>query len=562
MSARREAYAERAIPAVARLLTLLDRNPHSPTYGCFHRDYWLYKTSDFPDAVRQFGVHVLALVYKHEFPESPYMGQVKVRDWCVAALDFWAGLQHADGSFDEFYPYERGWCGPTAFTTFTVCEAMMLLGGEVPGAVRERVTAAVLKAAHFIGKGESEEDHLANHHAMSCLAIWKAYEMTGDESLKPAYERVWKGFLAYHQADEGWSREYDGVDPGYLSATVSFLGKIYQSNGDPRIREIIERSAGFCAYFIYPNGFYAGSLGSRNTQHFYPHGFEILAREAPLAAALAERALAALDGGGLVPPEIMSDRYVFYRVPELLQAFLDYAERPAQLPPLPYERENFTEFFEKSRIFAAVRGQRYVIANLAKGGVIKVFDRANGELVLADNGILGRLEDGTLLTSQWIDADYVCEAGEKGFSIAGRMQAPPPQKVFSLFKNLVFRGVLFVMGWSPGFCHFLKGKIRDVLILGQRAGPARFERRLDFEAGEVVITDEVSLDSGVRLSALSFGDDTFVRYVPQSRFFQRQELETSGYTLDPKELADLNRNETIRIEARTEGSRFERKVLE
>ena len=65
-------YAESALRSVPRLLSLLDRNPLSPTSGCFHRDYWLYKTSDFPDAVRQFGAHALALVYAHDFPGNVY----------------------------------------------------------------------------------------------------------------------------------------------------------------------------------------------------------------------------------------------------------------------------------------------------------------------------------------------------------------------------------------------------------------------------------------------------------------------------------------------------------
>ena len=32
-------------------------------------------------------------------------------------------------------------------------------------------------------------------------------------------------FLSYNNSNEGWSKEYDGIDPGYLSATISFLEK-------------------------------------------------------------------------------------------------------------------------------------------------------------------------------------------------------------------------------------------------------------------------------------------------------------------------------------------------
>ena len=63
-------YVDMAIPQIKRILTLQDRNSFSPTYGSFHRRYWLDKTDDFPDALPQFGVLTLALVYKHNFPNN------------------------------------------------------------------------------------------------------------------------------------------------------------------------------------------------------------------------------------------------------------------------------------------------------------------------------------------------------------------------------------------------------------------------------------------------------------------------------------------------------------
>ena len=147
----RDTYAHKALGQIPRILSNQDRTPTSPTYGCLHRDYWLDKTSDFPDAVRQFAVHALALVYKHDMPGNIYYRSEKVRDWTVAGLSFWADIQHKDGSFDEFYPYERGWVGPTAFTTYTTIEALNILGDEVPKDVRDKVTEAVRKAAMMLG---------------------------------------------------------------------------------------------------------------------------------------------------------------------------------------------------------------------------------------------------------------------------------------------------------------------------------------------------------------------------------------------------------------------------
>ena len=540
----RDVYARRALSQLPRILGNQDRNPFSPTYGCFHRDYWLDKTSDFPDAVRQFAVHALALAYKYPMPDNIYHGHPKVLAWTVAGLSFWADIQHGDGSFDEFYPYERGWVGPTAFTTYTAVEALNILGDEVPAEVRAKVERAVRKAALFIAAGESEEDHLANHHAMACLAVWKAYKLLGDERLKEGYERVWETFLTY-QKPEGWSVEYDGIDPGYLSATVSFLAKIYQDNGDERLLEVIGPSVEMCSYFAYPNGFYGGSLGSRNTLHFYCHGFEVVADKVPLAGATAEHLLRGLRDDKLVPPEIISDRYLVYRVPEFLLAYLDYRERPEPLPELPFEREPFTRYFPESRVYVKQTERYYLAANLAKGGVVKVFDGDTRELSFSDCGVIGETGDGKAFTSQWIDPSYTVEQDENGFKVAGKCQWVPSHKVFNLLKNLAFRGVLLLIGWSPKLAHLLKGQIRKTLMLGQRPAPIRFERTVTLTPESASLSDKITLEGGLKIRSLSVGDEFFVRYVPQSRYFQSQELQVSGTELTPEELGQLNRERSL-----------------
>lgn len=540
-------YANKALSQIPRLLSLQDRNVFSPTYGCFHRDYWLDKTSDFPDAVRQFGMHALALVYKCDFPGNIYKGNEKIRDWAIASLDFWIRIQHKDGSFDEFYPYERGWAGPTAFTTYTAIETFQLLREEIHNKAAERILTAIRQAAYFIARGESEQDFLANHHAMACLAVWKAYKLLGDSKLETGFQKLWDGFLNLHNSEEGWSLEYDGADPGYLSATVSFLAKIHQTNPSPEILKVLRQSIEFCSYFVYPNGFYGGTLGSRNTLHFYPHGFEIIAGKIPLAAAVAEKMLKALSEGKLVPPEIISDRYVFYRVPEYLQAYLDYTPRKSEMPPLPYEERTFSRYFPQSRIFVSNQPQYYVIANLSKGGVTKVFDRQSGRLLLNDCGLIGQLSDGRIITSQWIDPEYECKADTLGYEVRGQLQVVPSNKLFTPIKNLFFRGALILLGWSPRFAHFLKGKIRKTLMLGRRPVKARFSRSLCIKDEKIILNDKLLLGKKVYFKTLSVGDEFFVRYVPQSRYFQSQELTVKGHKFNPEQIKALNSKQQITI---------------
>ena len=537
-----ESYLEKSINQIPRLLSLQDRNRFSSTYGCFHRDYWLDKTSDFPDAVRQFGVQSLALVYKNKMPGNPYFDQEKIKDWAIAGLKFWAKIQHRDGSFDEFYPYERGWVGPTAFTTFTSVEAYKLLKQDMELDDINMLESVFRKAAYFISEGESEEDHLANHHAMAALAVWKVSEILGDNQLKSNYEKLFEGFKKYHINDEGWSIEYDGIDPGYLSATVSFLAKIYQTNPDPEILEIAKKSIEMCSYFVYPNGFYAGSAGSRNTLHFYSHGFEVFAEEVPLAMSIAEKMLKALSENKLVPPEIISDRYVFYRVPEYLQSYLDYKQRQINSPKIPYEKSSFTKYFDKAKVFVSKRDDKYILCNLAKGGVVKVFCTNTNKILHNDCGIIGKLENNDIVTSQWVDPDYTYKTNPDGCEISGRFNKVPSNKLFTPIKNIIFRSVLVLLGWSPTFSHYLKAKIRKTLILGQRNVPLQFTRSLHIsDSGTVKLIDDLNIVGKIKIKDLSIGDEFFVRYVPQSRYFQSQELEVSGNSLDNEEINTLNK---------------------
>lgn len=547
MTPLRNAYAQKALSQIPRILGNLDRNEYSPTYGCFHRDYWLDKTSDFPDAVRQFGVHALALVWKHDFPNNVYKNNDKIKDWAISSILFWCKIQHSDGSFDEFYPYERGWVGPSAFTCFTIIEAFNILRDEIDDKNQKTILEAIKKTAYFIADGEAEEDHLANHHAMATLALWKAYVLLKDERLKESYKKAFDVFLTYHNSDEGWSREYDGIDPGYLSATVSFLGKVYQDNKDERIKKVLEESIETCALFAYPNGFYAGSLGSRNTLHFYCHGMEIMSKENATAEAIAEKMLVGLSENKLVPPEIISDRYLFYRVPEFLQAYTDYSERKTTEHALPYEKKDFRKELKEAKFIGLSKNNHYIAINMAKGGVIKIFDLQTGELKYNDCGMIGKLNNGEIVTTQWIDKNYKLDIKEDKIKISGRFNNVPANKLFTPLKNIIFRSILVLLGWSPRFSHFFKGQIRKMLILNKKNLPIKFEREIKLKNDKIEIKNKVKNKEGNDFAKLTIGGEFFVRYVPQSRYFQSQELDIKQHKLSSQELSELKQNKKLSI---------------
>lgn len=548
----RHVYAGKALSQLPRLLTLQDRNPFSPTYGCFKRTYWLDKAVDFPDALPQFGVLSLALAYSCSMPGNIYCGQAKIRDWILAGMRYWTQIQHRDGSFDEFYPNEHGWTGPTGFLLYAMLKSYLLLEerGGFPAEFRDPFFAACHKAAAHIIAWD-EHGVLANHHAMAVLPVFYAYHVMGGDDLHAGYEKKLREFLS-HCSPEGWSLEYDGADIGYLSATVSFLAKVWKLNHDPRLFAVMAKAVEFLSHFVYPNGFFAGSMGSRNTLHFYSHGCELLAPHMPLAGRVADAMLMSLRDGKIVPAEIMDDRYFLYRIPEHLESFVDYGERRASAK-LPYEGDDFRRVFPLGRFYVEKKGNVYLVANAAKGGVLKVFRTDTGEQLLSDGGIIGATDRGMVLTSQWIDPQSAFVPREDGFSVSGVLHTVPAHKTFTPATFILFRVVLLLLGWHTGMAYRIKGLIRRLLMLKSGGSGVRFSRDVTFAGSALRIIDVLEITDGTAFSRLQIGDAFFVRYVPQSRYFQSDEFRAHGHCCAPEQIAALNRTRSFRCERVVDG---------
>src|SRR5262245_43310880 len=106
--------------ALPRLLTQMCRDRDHPLFGCFDRHHWHYKMRDFSSAVLVQGVLVLDMIAHGELDLSvPELDRTIAAEWRVAALRHWARIQHADGSFDEYYPGESGFPA-VAFSLYAV----------------------------------------------------------------------------------------------------------------------------------------------------------------------------------------------------------------------------------------------------------------------------------------------------------------------------------------------------------------------------------------------------------------------------------------------------------
>jgi len=266
-----EIYIEQLLEQVPRLIGQLNRNPASSTYGCFDREYWHYKTTDFPCCRKQEAALTLALLYTLQHKDNPYYNNKKILRWINASLNFWEKIQEKNGSMNEWYPKENSFVG-TAFNAYSISETMLLLGKKINNYLS--LKRALKKSIIWLSK--KKELRVQNQQAGAILAIYNYYLI----SKNVKYQKIVNAkvrLLAKAQNKEGWFMEYGGPDIGYLSLLISYLSKYYRKSGDQTALEMLKKSIKFIRFFVYPEFSIGGEIGSRNTEYLLPDGFEIMA---------------------------------------------------------------------------------------------------------------------------------------------------------------------------------------------------------------------------------------------------------------------------------------------
>lgn len=507
----RDWYAYEALRMLPRIILMIDKNRYSDTYGCFDREYWHYRTVDFPCGMNQEFCLPLALAYKYPFPSNPYYHVERLRELVIASIRFAIKSSHPDGTCDDYFPFEKA-LGALVFSTYAMTESYLELELQDP----EMEAFFALRADWLADHNETGQ--LANHQAFAALALYNVYLITGD----PKYKRASDDFLDLTlswQHEEGWYQEYEGADPGYHSCSIAFLGKLYQKTRDPRIVESLRSAVDFATYFMHPDGSYAGEYGSRNTYHFYPHGFEVMSRFEPQAGQIADTYLYRS-----LPERRRyfndDNRMCAHYVYDWMQSWLDY--NPERTGTLEDNRGNFSRYFSDAKIFVKKTDHYYAVLSLAKGGVLKVFDE-EGPLY-SDTGILLHTQDGTTLVSHLVDDAFTqsFDLENEVFEATGPMSKrrhPLPSPI----KQMAFRGMNISVGrLGP---NVVRGILQRVLITGKPRTDVTFERRFKFEEARIGIANTVNAtETDLMFDSMATGSDATSIYVANSNTFQESVL--------------------------------------
>lgn len=526
--ADRNLFAREALRWIPKILTLQDRNRHSPTYGCFDRNYWQYKIIDFPSGMSQEFVYPLALAWNCELEGNPFYRQDALREWAEAGMVFAARSAHADGSCDDYFPFEKAG-GAAAFSLLACAESYKLLGLDNKEVLRFFERRADWLAHHH------ESGQLTNHQALIVLCLDRVSALIGSQKWADARAERLARVLSW-QNEEGWFQEYEGCDPGYHTLTISLLAQIHEETPTPALRAALTKAVALAAEFVHPDGSFSGEYSSRNTYNFFPHGFELFGRYEPSALAVNDRFLAGIEAGR--NPCYADDHIVGHHTWNYLLAWRDFvAERPA-LQPRPTGRV----FFRNAGLLIDRRDNTELYVALNKGGVFKFF--RDGALVASDTQVSLVVEDGakTRNAVAHLVADYPAEVTGDRISVRGEF-GWAKQKKMTPFNLIVLRLIMLFGGRF--FPDLVRKLLQKLLITGKTAAPFRFRREFSWMNGRLRVSDLVESDDWKRVKRAAIGCDQTSIYVVMSRTFQTGQM--LPWTDLTERLAKLEAGEPLEI---------------
>jgi hypothetical protein len=488
-------YRDAALAEAWRLSSLVDRNPLSATRGSFSRTHWAWKFDDFPYPRMQEGVYGLVRLFELRQPGSAFFESPDVACWIAWGFEYWASRQHRNGAFDEAYPYEQ--ClAATAFTGFYLGHAYVRHRDRLAQALRLRIERALRRAADWLCRNDETHAVLSNHLAAAVASLEIAGRIAGNEQYSKR-ARFFLDRILRHQSPDGWMKEYDGADVGYGAQGFFYLATYWKMTGCPDTLEALRRFAQFLWYFIHPDGTIGGEYTSRNTEFYYPAGFEILASECAASAAIAaamRQSLAERRACGIWA----MDTFNFMPMLNNLWFAMDAAREVSVPEPLPCERASFEKYFPECGLWVINDATHYSVIGLSKGGTVSMFDKTSRRLAARHSGLIA--EGGRRrFTSQ----DYTLSPALEWSSDGRTVSLAVPWKnmdglVFTPWLFVCFRLFNLTAGRIPAASRWLKDVLVRVLIRRKGRPAITHRRTIRICAQGIDIDDDIQLPSNVR----------------------------------------------------------------
>jgi len=514
---------------IPRILSQLDRDEDSPTFGSFDRNFWHYKIRDFSSVILQQGMLVIHALYHEKRNDNPLYRDPLARRWIDGCLRFWASQQLHNGAFNEYYPYEAGF-PPTAFSLYAAGIVLKESDNMVKDA---KVMRTVQKSCDWLLSHHERE--ATNQEAAALAGLALCQNIVGIEINAKALETRLNAFYR-SQSDEGWFTEYGGPDTGYLSVTIDCLWDLYETTHDDRALTSIRNAVAYVARMISVSGHTPVMINARNTDYLVPYGLTRFAGNDPLAAAVVKRLLEKIND----PDHYLNrtdDRYACHYVyPSCFRSLPYLRMMTSDIMSLPCD-DHYDSYLANAGIRIMHRpGKASVFINAKKGGIVNVFDVQG--VREADYGWRARTGRKSMAITHWLDKEYKVANQKDVVTVAGRMSKHAWMKP-SPFKHFILRLSGLLLGYK------LIPLLKRMMIFGSPSIPVSFKRTIVINDDKLVIDDHMT-GKGLNGMKLYRAPHYSMRHVSSAGAFVPEEL----LTIEKKDLIPVpGKNEfSIRTE--------------
>ncbi|MCK5287772.1 MAG: hypothetical protein KAJ79_01815, partial [Candidatus Omnitrophica bacterium] len=413
---------------------------------------------------------------------------------------------------------------------------------EIPNVQKESLLSAFDKAADFICLQRESHGFISNHLAGIALGLLNAAAILNNKKyLNKSNEIIEK--ILKHQSKEGWYREYEGADPGYETLGISYLAKYWKSTHSAELLKSLEKSLNYLIYFVHPDGTLGGEYGSRNTELYYPSGIEALSDYLPQSEYIANKMIIGIKEERLSLP-LTTD--IFNFIPLLISYVEAYNELNHNVSKSSgnIKLNNF-KYFDESKIAVWTNDKHKIIIGISKGGIIRCY-KNNGNMLYSDCGYVARLENGSKISSQFIDYNIDCNVTSRGckleryFSYVSEHQMSPTTFIlFEIFMLLAGRYIK-IGNW-------IKNLLANRLIRYKKTAPLSIVRSIKIFETKLVIEDHLKIKKKNIIKELIRKSKFSTIFMGSSRYFNPQELFQDDERIDGQELKFLNGQRFIKL---------------
>jgi len=474
-----EKFNDSGLKLIPRILTQVCRDPDSPNFGSFDRNWWHYKIRSFPSIILQQGAYSLYVISKLPIMSNK---EIELNKIISAACIFWNKRATKRGAFEEYYPWEKGY-PPLAFSTLSIVKLVAL------GVVKvDEISPGLNKAANQLLN--RFEDQALNQQIAGLAALSWIRVISPELIPESKFSLIIEKTLALQKA-EGWFNEYGGPDLGYLSVSIDCLWELYDATGDEQFIHSAQKALKFIQKFVFLPSRGLGMHNARNTDYIVPYGISRFITAQNEDSVLALQIFNRIYDGVDLPDHFLwaiDDRYLCHYIglsifkTMLLTDSFDYQS-------LNEKKRNSEIIIEDEYLYECGyfishgRNQlkKKAIISLKKGGVFTVWVEKGWA---SDYGWIVNKGKRYWCSHWWDNSLIVNRTGDsfkiKGFLTPYRETISTPSKHFVLNFLSFFFGKLIIS--------ILKNKL--IFKKNTMKKKIQFERTINFENDSLVVTDK------------------------------------------------------------------------